>query len=160
MEKSPASLEFDPILAQQLCKGRGPTVPLSEWLEPAVNLCLLHKVLGQPNPQGNAPYDIDSLCLYPTSLAVAQQGFHWQPTPHPIMNIATNVYFTLLVDCYNDEGELECVEKSLHEIPYCCLREFSGFEALHLLPSSQSWPYSQQSARHFPLGLQKCCISN
>jgi hypothetical protein len=48
------------------------------------------------------------------------------------MNITTNVHFTLPVDCYNDEGELERVEKSLHDIPHCCLGEFSGFEALHL----------------------------
>jgi hypothetical protein len=48
------------------------------------------------------------------------------------MNIATNVRFTLPVDCYNDEGELERVERPLHKIPHCCLGEFSGFEAPHL----------------------------
>jgi hypothetical protein len=89
-------------------------------------------VLGQPNTRGSVTYDIDSVCIFPTSLAVAQQGLHWQPIPHPIMNIATHVHFTLTVDCYNDEGELERVERPLHKIPHCCLGEFSGFEALHL----------------------------
>jgi hypothetical protein len=48
------------------------------------------------------------------------------------MNIVTNVYFTLLVDCYDNKGELKHVEKLLHKIPYCCLGEFGGFKALHL----------------------------
>ena len=133
MEKGPEeSPEFDPVLAQQLYEGRGPTGPLSEWLEPAANLCLPHKVPGQAQPGGNVTYDIDSFCLFPSSPAVAQQGLYWQPIPHPVMNIASNVHFTLPVDCYNDEGELKRVEKSLHEIPHCCLGEFSGFEGLHL----------------------------
>jgi hypothetical protein len=132
MGKGPESPEFDPALAQQLYEGRDPRVPLSEGLEPAASLCLPHKVPGQPNPRGSVMYDIDSVCLFPTSLAVAKQGLHWQPIPHPIVNITTNVHFTLLVDCYNDEGELERVEKPLHKIPHCCLGEFSGFKALHL----------------------------
>jgi len=48
------------------------------------------------------------------------------------MNIATNVYFTLLVDCYNNKGELGRVEKPLQKMPYCCLGEFGGFKGLNL----------------------------
>jgi len=51
---------------------------------------------------------------------------------HLIINIASNVYFILLVDCYNDKGELKQVEKLLYEIPYCCLGRFSGFKGLDL----------------------------
>lgn len=48
------------------------------------------------------------------------------------MNIASNVHFTLPVDCYNDDDELERVQTPLHKIPHCCLGEFGGFEGLHL----------------------------
>ena len=48
------------------------------------------------------------------------------------MNIASNVHFTLPVDCYNDDEELERVQTLLYKIPYCCLSEFGGFEGLHL----------------------------
>lgn len=70
--------------------------------------------------------------MFPTSLAVAQLGLHWQPIPHPIMNIATDVHFTLPVDSYDKRGALERVQTPLHHIPHCCLGEFSGFEGLFL----------------------------
>jgi hypothetical protein len=77
-------------------------------------------------------YNIDSVCLFLKSLAIAQQGLYWQPIPHPIMNIATNVHFTLPVDSYNKKGELESVQMPLQKIPHCCLSEIGGFKALYL----------------------------
>ena len=74
MEKG---LEFDPVLARQLYEGRGPTIALSEWLEPAANLYLPRRAVpGQPNPRGKVMYNTDSLHMFPTSLAVAKQGLY------------------------------------------------------------------------------------
>jgi hypothetical protein len=42
MEKILESTEFDPVLAQQLYEGQGPTRALAGELELASNLCLLH----------------------------------------------------------------------------------------------------------------------
>jgi len=76
MRKGLEPPQFDPVLARQLYEGRGPTRPLSEWLEPAANLYLPHTVPGQAQPGGNTTYNIDSFCLFPNSLAVAWQGLY------------------------------------------------------------------------------------
>jgi hypothetical protein len=132
MEKSPAFEEFGPILMQQLYEGRGPPIVPRVKPEPPKNHYLPHKALDHQNQRSNVTYDIDSVCLFPTSLALAQQGLCWQPIPHPIMNITTNVHFTLPVDSYNDDSELVQVQKPLHKIPHRCLYEIDGFKALHL----------------------------
>jgi hypothetical protein len=70
--------------------------------------------------------------MFPTSLGVAKLGLHWQPIPHCIMNIASDLHFTLLVDSYNEKGRLKQEQTPLHKIPHCCLGEFNAFEGLFL----------------------------
>jgi hypothetical protein len=82
---------------QQLFEGRDPALPRAEP-QPLKNLCLPPKLLDGQNPGLNVTYDIDGLCLFPTGLGVARQGLFWQPIPHPIMNIASDLYFTLPID--------------------------------------------------------------
>jgi hypothetical protein len=52
--------------------------------------------------------------------------------PHSILNIATNVHFTLLADFYNVCTELKHRPRSLHQIVHTCLDMVSGFEDLRL----------------------------
>jgi hypothetical protein len=58
---------------QQLFEGRSPALPGAEP-GPPKNLCLPPKPLEGQNARLNVTYDIDSFCLFPTSLRVAQQG--------------------------------------------------------------------------------------
>jgi hypothetical protein len=123
----------DPALLRQLYEGRGrPTEPQAEP-EPPKKLHLPHKPpLEHQHRRPKVTYDIDSLCLFPTSLAVAHKGLFWQPTPHSMLNIATNVHFTLPADFYNARKELKHGPRSLHQIVHTCLGVVSGFEDLRL----------------------------
>jgi hypothetical protein len=52
MEKGPESPKFDPALAQQLYEGRGPTMPLSEWMVLQCCLCVLYILHGLSYEKG------------------------------------------------------------------------------------------------------------
>jgi hypothetical protein len=93
-------------LPQQLYEGRSPPIVTGDEPEPPKQLHLPHKASKHQNRQPKTTYDVDGLCLFPTSLAVAQQGLYWHPIPHPIMNIATDLHLTLLVDSYDEVGVL------------------------------------------------------
>jgi hypothetical protein len=123
----------DPALLQQLFEGWGPPKEPQAEPEPPKKLHLPHKPpLEHQHRQPKVTYDIDSLCLFPTSLAVARKGLFWQPTPHSILNITTNVHFTLPADFYNARQELKHGPRSLHQIVHTCLGIVSGFEDLML----------------------------
>jgi len=65
----------DPALLQQLFEGRSPPKEPQAEAEPPKKLHLPHKPpLEHQHRQPNVTYDIDSLCLFPTSLAFAHQG--------------------------------------------------------------------------------------
>src|SRR5208282_4777236 len=123
----------DPALLRQLFEGRGPPKEPQAKPEPPKKLHLPHKPpLEHPHRQPNVTYDIDSLCLFPTSLAVAHKGLFWQPVSHGTLNIATNIHFTLPADFYNAHKELKHGPRSLHQIVHTCLGVVSGFEDLRL----------------------------
>ena len=124
--------DLDPIQIQQLYEGRTPSVEPRGEPNPPKKLHLPHRPLERQNPHSKITYDIDGLCLFPTSLGVAQQGLYWQPTSHRIMNIASDLHFTLPADAYNAYGGIERVRKPLHQIVHCCLGALGGFEGLLL----------------------------
>jgi hypothetical protein len=139
----------NPALLQQLYEGWSPT--REPELEPESGLeselesepkspkklYLPHKLLERQNRRLKTTYDIDSLCLFPTSLAVARQGLFWQPLSHNILNIALDVHFTMPADFYitnkvTKEKRLKNGPRPLHQIVHCCLGTISGFEGLRL----------------------------
>ncbi len=63
-------------LLQQLYEGRSPPIETRGELEPPKKLHLPHKASKHQNQRPKTMYDIDGLCLFPTSLAVAQQGLY------------------------------------------------------------------------------------
>jgi hypothetical protein len=63
-------------LLQQLYKGWRPPIETGDKLELPKKLYLPHKASKHQNQQPKTTYDIDGLCLFPTSLAVAQQGLY------------------------------------------------------------------------------------
>jgi hypothetical protein len=58
-------------LPQQLYEGRSPPIKTGDEPEPPKKLHLPHKASKQQGRQPKTTYDIDGLCLFPTSLAVA-----------------------------------------------------------------------------------------
>jgi hypothetical protein len=67
--------ELDPRVVQQLYEGQTPPIELEEGPRPPKKLYFPHrKPQSQRNQRSTITYDIDSLCSFPTSLAVAQQG--------------------------------------------------------------------------------------
>jgi len=121
---------------QELFEGRRPPVAPKEEPNLPKKLCLPHQQARVANadmhPQVSITYDVDSVCLFPSSLAIAQQGLQWIAVLHPIMNITTNVHLTLLVETITNLGAIVQTQTPLHKIPYYCLREFVGFEDLFL----------------------------
>jgi hypothetical protein len=129
----------DPALLRQLYEGRGPpTEPEAEpEPKPPKKLYLPHKPSEHQNRRSKVTYDIDGLCLFPTSLAVARQGLFWQPLSHNILNIASDLHFTLPADHYitnkkTKQKRLKNGPRPLHQIVHCCLGIISGFEDLRL----------------------------
>ena len=131
----------DPALLQQLYEGRSPAKepegePEGEPVSPK-KLHLSHKPLEHQNRRSKAAYDINGLCLFPTSLAVACQGLFWQPLSHNILNITLDLHFTMPADFYvkdkdTKEKRLKNGPRLLHQIVHCCLGTVSGFEDLRL----------------------------
>ena len=128
----------DPALLRQLYEGRGlPKEPQAEP-EPPKKLHLPHKPpLEHQHRQPKVTYDIDSLCLFPTSLAVAHKGLFWQPTPHSILNIATNVHFTLPADFTMPTRSLSTGQGHCIRLSTPALAWLVDLRTLGYMPSSQ-----------------------
>jgi hypothetical protein len=127
----------DPALLRQLYEGQSPPTEPEDEPKPPKKLYLPHKPSEQQNRRSKVTYDIDGLCLFPTSLAVARQGLFWQPLSHNILNIASDLHFTLPADYYVTNKEtkqkrLKNGPRPLHQIVHYCLGIISGFEDLRL----------------------------
>ncbi|RYC80333.1 hypothetical protein BFJ63_vAg16776 [Fusarium oxysporum f. sp. narcissi] len=77
-------------------------------------------------------YDIDSICSFPTSFAVAKLGIQWYPQPHAIFNHKDDVHFSIEIP---DNGftRANCgLQKSyssrrpLHHVPNYCFGRIQG----------------------------------
>jgi hypothetical protein len=77
-------------------------------------------------------YDIDSICSFPTSLAVAKLGLQWYPQPHVIFNHTDNVHISIEVpsDSFHQVNtqpqESPQQRRPLHHIPNYCLGRVQG----------------------------------
>jgi hypothetical protein len=64
----------EPDLLRRLYEGRSPPIEAGAEPVPPKKLYVPHKPSEHQNRRAQVTYDIDGLCLFPTSLAVAQQG--------------------------------------------------------------------------------------
>jgi hypothetical protein len=81
------------------------------------------------SPQHKPPltsFDIDSLLVFPQSLAVARLGIDWLPQQYPTLNLRSSVHLGLEVSVYNAKG-VEIQEwQPLHCIRHYCFGRVTG----------------------------------
>ncbi|KAF2177169.1 hypothetical protein K469DRAFT_697471 [Zopfia rhizophila CBS 207.26] len=95
------------------------------------NLCLSqHHSVSNKNRPAKITFDVDSICSFPSSLAIAQQGINWFPKPHPFLNLSADIHFGLKVPAYNGRGDLTKKYVPLHKIPHYCFRSVIGMDLL------------------------------
>ncbi|KAH7220405.1 uncharacterized protein BKA55DRAFT_697460 [Fusarium redolens] len=77
-------------------------------------------------------YDVDSICSFPSSLAVARLGIQWYPQPHVIFNLTDDVHISLDIPTEgfhrnNLQPRGSCQQRRLlHHIPNYCFGRVQG----------------------------------
>lgn len=87
------------------------------------NVCL-HKERTHPVEPGVA-FDVDSFLGFSSSLAVAKQGFWYQPAPQTQQNIQTDVHLEMHASTY-DDGTTQASKKMLRDVPHFLLGRVYG----------------------------------
>jgi hypothetical protein len=77
-------------------------------------------------------YDVDSICSFPSSLAVARLGIQWYPQPHVIFNLTDDVHISIDIPnegfhLNNPQPRGSCQQRRpLHHIPNYCFGRVQG----------------------------------
>ncbi|KAF5627601.1 hypothetical protein F25303_10754 [Fusarium sp. NRRL 25303] len=77
-------------------------------------------------------YDVDSICSFPSSLAVARLGIQWYPQPHVIFNLTDDVHISIDIPTEgfhrnNPQPRGSCQQRRpLHHIPNYCFGRVQG----------------------------------
>jgi hypothetical protein len=77
-------------------------------------------------------YDVDSICSFPSSLAVAKFGIQWYPQPYAIFNHTDNVHFSIDIPNNSFTRLGTCSRGSsphrqpLHHVPNYCFGRVQG----------------------------------
>lgn len=95
------------------------------------NLCLSqHHATSKKNRRPKVTFDIDSICCFPPSLAIARRGIKWLPKFHASQNITADIHFSLRVSAYIERGVPSSRYDPLHNIPHYCFGFLIGMEAV------------------------------
>ncbi|KAH7191241.1 hypothetical protein DER44DRAFT_815737 [Fusarium oxysporum] len=97
------------------------------------SLCGGHR-LAQPFTDNfiRKTYDVDSICSFPSSLAVARLGIQWYPQPHVIFNLTDDVHISIDIPnegfhLNNPQPRGNCQQRRpLHHIPNYCFGRVQG----------------------------------
>ncbi|KFZ25059.1 hypothetical protein V502_00463 [Pseudogymnoascus sp. VKM F-4520 (FW-2644)] len=96
-------------------------------------LCLdAHHSYSQQKAAPQTSFDVDSLCAFPTSLAVARQGLNWFPQQYQPLNLSNSVHLGLQVPALNKKGSQVQEWQPLHQIRHVCFGEVIGMPGLLL----------------------------
>ncbi|OBT51006.1 hypothetical protein VE04_09284 [Pseudogymnoascus sp. 24MN13] len=71
-------------------------------------------------------FDVDSVCAFPTSLAVARQGLNWYPIQYQPLNLKGSVHLGLQAPALDSKGRLVFEWQPLHEIRHLCFGGLIG----------------------------------
>lgn len=98
-------------------------VPGQEDADRQIHVCL-HSSAGDQTVQSpEVTFDIDSILGFPSSLAVARQGFRFNLTPHVVSNLSTDVHLKMVVRVEDRPRHVP-----LHEVPHFLLGHTVGVE--------------------------------
>lgn len=96
-------------------------------------LCLdAHYSFSQHKAVPETSFDVDSLCAFPTSLAVARQGLNWFPQQYQPLNLSSSVHLGLQVPSLNQKGREVQSWQPLHQIRHFCFGGVIGMSGLLL----------------------------
>jgi len=97
------------------------------------NLCLSQcHTTSKKNRFPKVFFDIDSICCFPTSLAVARFGINWFAKPYAHINLTADIHFGLRVLAYNNNGVLTTTYMRFDKIPYYCIGRVNGIESFSM----------------------------
>jgi len=108
------------------------------------NLCLdAHHSISPKNKLPCSSFDIDSICAFPTSLAVAKLGIDWIPQSYQPLLITNDIHLGIPAWRYTKGLQHPPVKvfQPLHHIRHYCFGKIKGMEALGLyifFPSLQA----------------------
>ena len=96
-------------------------------------LCLdKHYSYSQAQAVPETTFDVDSVCAFPSSLAVARQGLNWYPIQYQPLNLTGSVHLGLHVPALNNRGRLVHEWQPLHQIRHLCFGGLIGMGGLLL----------------------------
>lgn len=98
-----------------------------------LGLCLnTHHSTSQAQAEPRTTFDVDSVCAFLSSLAVAQQGLDWFPQQYQPLGIKDNVHLGLHVPALNKKGREIKEWQPLHQIRHLCFGSVVGIRGLVL----------------------------
>ncbi|KAJ4181108.1 hypothetical protein NW759_017205, partial [Fusarium solani] len=71
-------------------------------------------------------YDIDSICSFPSSLAVAKLGIQWYPQAYAIFNHTDDVHLSIDIPSNAQSQGTHHQRRPLHHVPNYCLGRIQG----------------------------------
>jgi hypothetical protein len=110
-----------------------PSTPASTPSEASTpwRLCLDHHYSTSPNGKASrTSFDIDSICAFPTSLAVARHGISWLPQQYPTLSLTSSVHLGLKVSQLNSRDIEVKVWRPLHQTRYYYFSKIKGMPLL------------------------------
>lgn len=77
-------------------------------------------------------FDIDSICAFTTSLAIARAGINWLPQQYQPLNLTGSLHLGLQVEAENARGDLVRQWQPLHQCRHYCFGQLVGAPGLLL----------------------------
>ncbi|RYP63086.1 hypothetical protein DL769_007073 [Monosporascus sp. CRB-8-3] len=75
-------------------------------------------------------YDVDSICGFASSLAVARQGIRWFPAMNTAMNITANIHLGIPVPPPPGDADRRWQPAPLHLIPHYAFGQVGGWDSM------------------------------
>ena len=96
------------------------------------NVCLHWYEESAKRRQPVIKFDIDSVHVFPTSLAVARRGLLYNALPPQMSNLNSNVHLSIQAQYHDSRGKFHCGTLPIHRIPHYCLGRLESWDELSL----------------------------
>jgi hypothetical protein len=124
-----AMFEGVPQAAAATATPPSPGTPPQSW-----NLCLgAHHSQSPKGRRQEVGFDIDSVCCFPTSLAVARLGLRWLPQQYQVKTLKSDVHLQLKVRQRDGAGHSRWASQPLNRIRHYSIGEPVGIPGAQML---------------------------